>query len=102
MPRTSSSCNKTFYHYKVNQMDKNDNIISTNYFMSIYDICEKFNTGYRNVSHAVNKGRVQRGLFKEYQILKVQEPVYKLVMRTKEEILEGESDAMLEQDIGTV
>lgn len=92
MGRTNNSHNKSYYHYRLN-LYNDDVMLSTEFFISIYDICDKFDVTYRNCSYIILKGRIKQGKFKNYEIIKVKEPIYKSVKRTLNEITEHLSNS---------
>ena len=92
MGRTNNSHNKSYYHYRLNYYN-DDVMLSTEYFISIYDICNKFDVTYRNCSYIILRGRMKQGKFKNYEIIKVKEPIYKSIKRTINEITEHLSNS---------
>ena len=92
MGRTNNSHNKSYYHYRLNYYN-DDVMLSTEYFISIYDICNKFDVTYRNCSYIILRGRMKQGKFKNYEIIKVKEAIYKSIKRTINEITEHLSNS---------
>ena len=92
MGRTNNSHNKSYYHYRLNYYN-DDVMLSTEYFISIYDICNKFDVTYRNCSYIILRGRMRQGKFKNYEIIKVKEAIYKSIKRTINEITEHLSNS---------
>lgn len=93
MGRKAGCPNQSYYHYRLNYYNDDDVMLSTEYFISIYDICNKFDVTYRNCSYIILKGKVKQGKFKNYEIIKVKEPIYKSIKRTINEITEHLSNS---------
>ena len=60
MGRTKEAKNKNFYHYKVTEYDNDNNILTENKFINLYQVSENYNCSRRLATYHLKKDNIDK------------------------------------------
>jgi len=83
MGRVANSKNKSFFHYKVTDLNDDDGIVKYKYYLTLDDVAKDFSCTTRCVGDRLNSDQTRTGRrkmkFDNYLVEKVSKPRYKLI-----------------------
>jgi len=92
MPRTKNSKNKSYFHYKITNLNTEDGIMKHKYYLTLYNIAQDFKCTTRCINDRMKmedqtKTGKRRLKFDNYIVEKISKPRYKLIC-IDEELIE--------------
>lgn len=71
--------NKSFYHYKIDLLDKEGEVVQSTYYMTLYEIMETFSCAKKTILDKIRDPQLKSRKLPNTKIHRVKEPVFLMV-----------------------